>query len=529
MSLRNTNHPSNFEKSILNFSFLNKNKKKNTTRTLLFLITFFILILFFFILYLNDFWVFIISSSVIFIILIGNGQYYPSFLFLILIIFISFFQFGLLPNLKNKNKKKQCVENFYTLFSPLLTKPENPFSIFQKSKKINTSVFNEKLINEELINKTLVLSCQIHTQGLAMFLSRLFINHTNILNLKVNSYSTFKINKKSDLILLPAPTLFHDKFKGHFLGNVEHQYLFCVASIKSGIQNIHQLTNKKIGLPRRLVKIWNDIIPSFFTDDKPEIIITDNDMGLYELLKESKVPCIFYGDVYPSRFINKIILSEITHSYQLVPVILSDEKIFLKTNRHYTKYRLKLTNEYIPSGYLPTALGRHWQSDYTPDYITFGYDITLVCNEISDELGYQIANALFLNRKLIARNGENTIHENNKNETNTEVRILNNNNGSVLNVKALDGYPVNINPNVWISDPFPPFNITNPSLPNLPVQNGAKQFYIEKGLISYCKDPICMKTIGIKRCEVCDNNPTIPLTSMQWKNNIIKRKIMKLF
>ena len=64
----------------------------------------------------------------------------------------------------------------------------------------------------------------------------------------------------------------------------------------------------------------------------------------------------------------------------------------------------------------------------------------------------------------------------------------------------------------------------------LSVQEGAKHFYLEKGLISYCKDPICMTTIGNKRCTACDednneDNFESSMTTMQWNNKVITDKI----
>ena len=82
---------------------------------------------------------------------------------------------------------------------------------------------------------------------------------------------------------------------------------------------------------------------------------------------------------------------------------------------------------------------------------------------------------------------------------------------------------------IHIGDPFTPADVANPSLPLLPIQKGTKTFYIKKGLVSYCGDPICMTTIGIKKCNACDEKEKDYETNMQWNARIIKEKIMKLF
>ena len=135
-----------------------------------------------------------------------------------------------------------------------------------------------------------------------------------------------------------------------------------------------------------------------------------------------------------TQFINDIFSSEVATSYQLVPVVLRNEKYFLARNHHYTKYILDLDYGYMPSQYLPTGLGRNWKSNYTPDYPTLGFYLTLICNNnLDDFTGYEIARTNYRGRQLLLRN-------------------------------------TNISHLIYIGDTFTPADIASPSFPKLHVQ-----------------------------------------------------------
>ena len=190
----------------------------------------------------------------------------------------------------------------------------------------------------------------------------------------------------------------------------------------------------------------NDLIePSIFPRDHSITFTFEDQHKLVQDLSDFKLDAIFYCGQYPNQFINDIILSKLEKSYQLIPVILSNETKFLNRNKHYRKYILSLDYDYIPSLYLPSGLSRIWKSNYTPDYYTIGFDLALVCtNKLDDFIGNQLAKTIVKGRKLIIQN-------------------------------------TNISHLLYIGDPFTPADIASPSLPRLHVQNGAKKFYVSKG------------------------------------------------
>ena len=375
-----------------------------------------------------------------------------------------------------KNYKKNLNEHFYTLFTP--------FSLEQNSKINMISLSNTTSNLFKTRTTPLVIGYQENNKELTNFISKLFLSKSKILNIKlISNYSDEEICNQLNLnninvAFLPAPIVNKAyngnllDFKGikmnnlQFIANVQHSFLFCISTIKSGIQNIHQLINKRIGMSMRLKNIWLDIESLIFPNGHSIKITYDNEYKLIQDLKDFKLDSVLYSGQYPNKFINKIINSEINSFYQLVPILFKNENIFLEKNHHYRKSILKLSYDYIPSIYLPNGIGRIWQTEYTPDYITIGYDISLISNNNMDNFtGYELAKTIYLGRKLIIRN--------------TSINYL-----------------------VYIGDPFTPADIASPTLPNIPIQEGTKTFYIEKGMISYYNNQHCIETIGIKNCDL---------------------------
>jgi hypothetical protein len=254
-----------------------------------------------------------------------------------------------------------------------------------------------------------------------------------------------------------------------FIANVQHQYLFCISSIKSGINNIYQLRKRRVGIPPKLKSIWSDIEPFIFPEGNSIKFVFDNEYNLINNLANFKIDAFIYAGEYPNKFLNTIFNTNGgPQTYQLVPIILGNEKEFLFKNKSYRKNILKITYEYLPSIYLPSSIGRMWQSNYTPNLLTLGFDLSLICNSKLDNFtGYEIAKTIFYGKNIILKN-------------------------------------TNKSPYIYIRDLFTLADITNPSLPNLIIQKGSENFYISKGLISYCDDPNCINTIGNNRCSYCD-------------------------
>jgi hypothetical protein len=323
----------------------------------------------------------------------------------------------LLENFLPKTKEREkatCVENYYTLFTP-----------FEKKVTINPTALSNDIFGYR--TKEIIFGYD-HPE-LPIKLSKLILSRARVSNIrlkKVEDPYQSLTNREITMALIPSPLTKNLTC----IGNVAHQHLFCITSLKAGLHYFTQIRN--LGLPGRLQHVWRDLGKYF----QCKITIKD-ELELFKDLRDGKLDSILYADVYPNRYINSILARG--EGYQLLPILFPEEDAFIKENPYYRKSILPLTYDYVPSSYLPNGLGRIWKSDYTADYWTISYKLTLACNKIEDEVGYDIAKTIYTSRKLLARNG----------------------------VKS------------YIGDPFPPIEI----IPLSNIQEGSKKFYKEKGLL----------------------------------------------
>jgi hypothetical protein len=284
-----------------------------------------------------------------------------------------------------------------------------------------------------------------------------------------------------------------------FLGNVQHQYLFCITTIERGYQNLYQLVGKRIGVPLRMESVWRDIEPMLL-EGKPRgtRIIRAHENELFRMVQDNKIDAFFFGGSYPSSFLNGVVQSQIRFLFQFIPVMFKDEDAFVKRHYTYQKTVISLAHPYLPANYLPNGLGRIWSTLYTSEYWTMRYDLSLIATKRLDNFtGYEVAKTIFSSRSLLER----------------------------PNNTGLASERERINASWFLRfNPLTPADITAPNLPELRVQEGAKLFYARKGMISYCGQPGCMQTIGVTRCVLCDK--LIRETVLQWRVNLARERAL---
>lgn len=365
-------------------------------------------------------------------------------------------------------------ENFYTLFEP---------NYFDKKTYKNTPkdallTYNNNNYYTNTINVSYLNN---QDKKLTDILGKLILSRTKIVNLNLTNS-----NKLNDLIILPSPQIKnYDNIE--FIGNLSHRYLYCISSIKSGIQFIQQLENKKLGIPDYLLPIWNDIFPYIF--DKKINVIVKNKEELAKDLKNNSIDAIFYCDRHGNKYVSDIIKSTISTSFQLVPFVFNEGNNFIKNNPSYKKSILKLTTDYLPSKYLPIGFGRIWNNNYMPEYWTYSYDVSLFSrNNFNKNLGYQITKTIITGREIITKNNSFNIND-------------------------------------YIYSTMTPADVALLLYPNIHFNKGAKEYYTKLGLITDCKDPKCMLKIGTGKCNVCKTGNS----TMIYNTDSIIRKIESKF
>ena len=273
---------------IPDLSFLNKEnrssnmKKRNydTVSTLGMLTAFLTILLIFLLVTINNLWIFIgffVLASLLSIrnSITNNKSMYPSLIIIVIGLLIISWQYH--DKIIALFRKK---ENFYTLFQPFQPYPGT------KSPPINTVALSNTTTNllKYRVNP-LNYGYQLSDTHTANFLGKLFLSKAKILNIYLQSSNSYEdtcynlSQNKLDIALLPAPIV-NKGYIGYlpgyvgkhmenlqFIANIQRQYMFCISSIKSGIQNIQQLKNKRVGISPRLKSIWSDIEPSIFPRD----------------------------------------------------------------------------------------------------------------------------------------------------------------------------------------------------------------------------------------------------------------------
>jgi TRAP-type uncharacterized transport system substrate-binding protein len=376
-------------------------------------------------------------------------------------------------------------------------------------KYVNTiSLDDEALKRWRTRRKQLVLASEPQNDFIANLLASLLLSRARILDVKVKYMDVpermcrFLFKNKVDMALIPAPVVKRgwdgtllgsekEKMRNlQFIANIQHHFIFCVSSIQAGVQNIHQLRNKRVGIPLRMLTVWMDLESSIFPDGHNIKFTYDDEGHLFQKLKDGHLDAFFYAGPYPSEFLSGIVYDSIQHKYSFIPVITENVVPFLAKHKQYRASVVSLTHEYLPSRYLPTGRGRIWQNVYQANFTTLGYDLCLVCTDKMDNFtGYETAVTIFSGRKLLDRIGQTGRDH--------ETQFIKHHNMS-------------------------PADIAAATLPDLPVQPGAKEYWISKGMITYCKEPGCMNVIGVKRCQLCD--PGVLRTDLQWKSKLRAEK-----
>jgi TRAP-type uncharacterized transport system substrate-binding protein len=470
-------------------------------------IVFFLLLSLFFIIIINRLWLFITIIVLILIYLLYQKKYLFSIITLVVGGIIIFIQFWLLPKIHHKEKcdysrddspsgncptsssdlqtkKNNCVESFYTLFTPFSNEAE-------QMKFINTSVLSPQATKRlSFRNKKLTfLAMNDSSQSLIMEnFSKLLLSYSNILKLELTStYYPETIVKnvaqdKTELGMVPAPVLSHfNQFANlRFLGNIGKYYLFCITTTSQNIGSLFELKNKTIGVPSNMKIIWENIKFSLFNSSHSNLSVffSQEDL-LFSKLQKNEIGGFFWAGTFPNPFIDNIIHSNLSHKYHFIPLSFADEKAFMQNNKVYQPVTLNFA-ETIPSKSFPDSFGRFWMNHYNASYLTISFHITLFTNEKMDNFtGFEIAKTLFSSRKLLVRN----------------MNIF------VSNDIRINNLTQPIQPSFF---QLSPLDIAEPSV-LFPIQDGAKKFYEEKGMISYCGNPKCILKIGIEKCTLCDN------------------------
>lgn len=425
--------------------------------------------------------------------LIGIIQVYPNWIWVLtLSLFASILIFiwyrGSSDWLSSSKK-----ENFYTLFTP-----------YDQAEKDLPPLETIIAPQGDNVRRTpLRVGAETRHNDLAETFGSLMLSHSKIVDVRNDyHYSPEKLclalaDKKIDMAFVPMPVVAR-ALKGNLpyhegrsvpdmvhLGNAQQEYLFCITTTDTLTENIGQLKGKRIGIPYRLETVWQDLKPYLYLDEEPRLFHA-HENELFQQLKDGQIDLYFFSDVYPSLYLEGVINSSPNHRYQLIPCFFGKEEDFQKKNPAYRKSVVSLLQNYLPSRYLPAAVGNLWYTQFVDSYWTFSFDMAVVATKKLDNFtGYEVAYTLITGRAVLER--------------------LHNSGSRAIRADKNDEWFLQFHP-------LTPADIARPSLKDLPLHEGAKTFYKKKGLVSSCGKPECALVVGSERCILCDKKevPYVP-------------------
>lgn len=318
------------------------------------------------------------------------------------------------------------------------------------------------------------------------YIVKIILQNSNILNISIKTtkycYELLnKINNNSiNIGLVSAPVLYDgligEKFfkkrlsNIRFIGNINNISIFFFISKTGSIKSLYDLQGAKIGVihnhstsKKCADNILNGIDFIEGTDYKYSYHTLKD--GL-KLLGENKLDCFIYDSVFPSNDLTNIFENDIIGEIQILPLDEIKEDIFTSRYIYYQPIYIDLNK--LSKNYLPCVFGKYHFSKFKPMLKTYSFHNYLCCNKnVSNNTTYNLIKSIYDNIPIINQ------------------------------LEMFKNHQLQYNSVAWTSLP-------------ISIHNGVKQFFYEKGYISYGtvekdgmvkEDPNCIFLIGKKECN----------------------------
>lgn len=194
-----------------------------------------------------------------------------------------------------------------------------------------------------------------------------------------------------------------------FLTNIGQKYLFIVTLVKSGIENIQQLSGKRVGIGRKKSTSWvmsNDLLNyleynNYITENVNRINLDEN-LGLLQLYNE-KIDALIFTDIYPNKTLVNMSLNEaddLNKKFRILPISNIDTNKFETQYFYYKKVVLDLNK--LPQSYLPVTSDHIKYNRFNPDLITYSFSLILVSlSTLPIQTAYTLVKTIYENKNII--------------------------------------------------------------------------------------------------------------------------------
>ena len=392
-------------------------------------------------------------------------------IYVIILILILFYLYN---NLYNTYLNR---ENFYTFFLPFYE-----YEIPDKKNIYNTKISNLNYLKNEFIYRPLkfglVLFDMNEDNSNIKFINniiKILLKSTNILNIELVYLKNMEIaskmlnNNKLDILYCTTPilnSLINNKLSIEnidYICSLNFEYMYLISNTMNRYNNIKDIKGKKIGILNinnstfikyKIILDELTVVLGYKEGTDYEIEYSSTINNLMFKLDNKLIDFIFYTDSYPSADLNRIFKNDIYNKYFIIPINVNN-KLLSSTIRYYVPSTVDLN---FIENYLPKKIGNTTQTRNKPNIETYKYQNVICCTKnLNKKIGYEITKAIYNNINII-----------NKNNIDSNTRMYKYN---------MIGSPMSIKYN-----------------------QGAFDFYIEKGFITYNPRKECKYLVGNKKC-----------------------------
>jgi len=409
-----------------------------------------------------------------------------NYLFIILIILCLF-------KLLDSYLNNRIIEHYYTYFLPFLDLEKLKIANFYDNNEFNTRNFTNKFIYSPLniiFSFNDINNYKNYNISFINILSKILLSKTNFVKVNVIENS----NTIENILLLNdnkvnigyfSSSIISNAYIGDknyfnkaltnlkFIAKTDKQVLMILTKKSKNINSINYLPlGTKIGVTVDKSAghiMTNDILSHLKYKENIDYKLIYKDISQYDfvnLLLADEIDLYFYLKTGTDDSITDLINNNsVANQILILPFNINKEEVFFKKNFYYEKYDLdlyKLSKNYLPK----KILDESWNV-FRPNLNTISIDNYIITNnKIDNRISYGIIKLIYEHKDIFNNYEfkENQIFL-------SDIRVL----------KEI----------------------------SLPISEGCRVFYTERGLISYNPNPNCKYLVGKMECNdknLEDNN-----------------------
>jgi len=314
----------------------------------------------------------------------------------------------------------------------------------------------------------------------------LLLYNSNITNIKTRKFNTDDIiysnllTGNADIALVSTPIIYNrmrdakkTKIERHdlnikpvnFIASMNTLFLYVIVSQLGPIRSIHDIKNqKKVGVDvskhgKTLGWICAKHIFDYLelTEGRDYVFVYDNYKKNTAKVNSGEIDCMILPDVYPSKIISRLFTNNLDNTLRILPLDEISEDKFTSKYPFYKRGYVNLRK--IADNYIPAIIGDFKYTTFKPILTTYIFhNYLLGSHKVDNDIGKSVLKTMFDN---------------------------------IDNINKLPS---------MVSTPIDKYNLVHDFL-YIPLNKGVREYYYNKGYITYYNNPDCKYLVGHKKCS----------------------------